>query len=342
MARISVIIPNYNRAGLIGETLENMFRQSLAPHEVIVVDDGSTDDSVNIIRSFGDRVKLIEQSNQGPGAARNRGMQASCGDFIQFMDSDDLASLNKLELQLAAVEKSRADFAYCPWVRTKILGKKLKFAGPIMQVTAIPGWKSMLEWKMGGWCLVLQNCLFRRAILEKAGTFRTDLMPSEDSEYFTRILLADAQPVFTGGCVVFYREHDFCQISTSGTNAQHRALDFTRHLEIVGDETRSRLGMFHSSTRLEIALIVYRHNRYCRKRGWPSVNLSSPLCQLANSISIFRLASADYADRVCSRLSKIPSNTPNNPGLPLGVPNDYHKGLAENLDYEVVDEMDGK
>ena len=71
MNRISVIIPNFNRAGVIVATIENMLAQTLPPNEVIVVDDGSTDDSVEVIRSFGNRVTLIEQKNQGPGAARS-------------------------------------------------------------------------------------------------------------------------------------------------------------------------------------------------------------------------------------------------------------------------------
>jgi glycosyltransferase involved in cell wall biosynthesis len=67
---ISVIIPNYNRATLIGETLNNMLRQTRRPDEIIVVDDGSTDESVSVIRGFGNRVTLLRQPNSGPGVAR--------------------------------------------------------------------------------------------------------------------------------------------------------------------------------------------------------------------------------------------------------------------------------
>src|SRR5665213_1480001 len=342
MSRISIVIPNYNRASLVGETIENMLRQSLPPHEVIVVDDGSTDDSAKVIRSFGHRVKLIEQSNQGPGAARNRGMESSSGDFIQFMDSDDLASLNKLEIQFAAVEESGADFAYCPWVRTEFSGKKLKFAGSIMQGSAIPDWKSMLEWQMGSWCLVFQNCLFRRAILEKAGKFRTDLMPSEDSEYLVRILLAGAHPVFTGKCLVFYRTHAGNQITASGTNTRNRALDWTRYLEIVGAETKSRLGMFHLSTQWEIALNVHRHIRYCRKRGWPEPAADSPFCHLTSSTSKFRLRWADLSDRLSRKLLRLAGETPNNRGLMLRHFNHHDCQLAREAGFDVINVSDRK
>jgi len=335
MPRVSIVIPNYNRASLVGETIENMLRQSLPPAEVIVVDDGSTDDSVKVIRSFGDRVRLIEQSNQGPGAARNRGLAAARGDFIQFMDSDDLASLNKLEVQFAAIEESGADFAYCPWVRTEFFGKKLEFAGLVMQGRAIPDWKSMLEWQMGSWCLVFQNCLFRRTILEKAGKFRTDLMPSEDSEYLVRILLADARPVFTSKCLVFYRAHTGNQITASGTSADRRAADWTRYIEIVGAETKGRLGTFHPSTQMEIALNVYRHIRHCRKHGWSEPSADSPFCRLAFSMPKYRLLWADFFDRLSRKLRRLTSHTPNSGGLMLRHINTHDCQLAEVAGFEV-------
>ena len=72
MSRISVIIPNYNRESLLGQTITNLLKQSLPPAEIIVVDDGSTDGSIDVIRSFGTSVKLLQQSNQGPGRAQRR------------------------------------------------------------------------------------------------------------------------------------------------------------------------------------------------------------------------------------------------------------------------------
>ncbi len=88
MSAVSVIIPNYNRAAIIGETIENMLSQTLTPHEIIIVDDGSNDNSLEVLKKFGNKIQLITQSNKGPGAARNAGLAVATGTYIQFMDSD--------------------------------------------------------------------------------------------------------------------------------------------------------------------------------------------------------------------------------------------------------------
>jgi GT2 family glycosyltransferase len=90
MTRFSVIIPTFNRKAYLLECLETVFGQSYAPHEVIVIDDGSTDGTVEALSAFGGRVQVMQQANAGPGAARNRGAQAATGDYLAFLDSDDL------------------------------------------------------------------------------------------------------------------------------------------------------------------------------------------------------------------------------------------------------------
>jgi glycosyltransferase involved in cell wall biosynthesis len=337
MSRVSVVIPNYNREHLIGQTLENMLNQSVPPYEVIVVDDGSTDDSREVIRSFGDRIHLIEQSNQGPGAARNRGLAASSGDYIQFMDSDDLASLNKLEVQLAALHHSHADFAYCSWVRSKIEEDDICFLGPVMQGGPLPSWKPMLEWQLGSWCLVFQNCLFRREALERAGQYRTDLMPTEDSEYLVRILAKQAIPVYTGNCTVFYRidGKGQNQITSSGTQNQQRAKDRGRYLEIVGEQMSEYLSRFHRSTRREIALDIYRHNRYCQQMNWLGVDSTSPFSRLLESMPPNYMRLYDWWERFNRKLSLLSATTPQSKGLVLRPIGNYEKQLAQQAGLNV-------
>jgi glycosyltransferase involved in cell wall biosynthesis len=90
MPKFSVVIPVYNRASLIGQTLESVFSQTYTDYEVIVVDDGSTDGTWHALQGYGDRIRAIRQTNAGPGAARNLGIAQAQGEYVAFLDSDDL------------------------------------------------------------------------------------------------------------------------------------------------------------------------------------------------------------------------------------------------------------
>ena len=90
MTEIGVVIPTYNRAGLIGETLDAVFAQTLPPDEVIVVDDGSTDDTQSVLASYLSRVRPLRITNSGELAARNAGLRAAQSRLVAFCDSDDL------------------------------------------------------------------------------------------------------------------------------------------------------------------------------------------------------------------------------------------------------------
>jgi glycosyltransferase involved in cell wall biosynthesis len=101
-ATISVVIPCYNGAKYLRETLESALAQTHPPLEVLVVDDGSTDDSAAIAESFGPPVRVIRQPNQGESVARNRGIDEARGEWVAFLDADDLWLREKLEKQVAA------------------------------------------------------------------------------------------------------------------------------------------------------------------------------------------------------------------------------------------------
>lgn len=90
MPLFSTIIPSYNRASLIAATLETVFAQDDQDNEIIVVDDGSTDATLSVLAKYKDRIKLLQQRNAGPGAARNLGVANATGDYVAFLDSDDL------------------------------------------------------------------------------------------------------------------------------------------------------------------------------------------------------------------------------------------------------------
>jgi len=330
---LSVIIPVYNRAAMVGETIQNMLNQSLKPLEIIVVDDGSTDDSASVAESFGGIVRVIRQANQGPGAARNAGLKAAKGEFIQFMDSDDLASLNKFELQVEALQRSGADFAYCPWMRCRIYWRFIWFDKKLLQSLAVPPSRSMLEWFASGWSLVFQNCLFRRSILDKAGAYRTDLICCEDSEYFIRILLAGAEPVFTPSCMIFYREHELHKLTSSDAGSDRRALDWTKFLTIAGDLLRSRLKQFRPLTRLAIAAHVKAHLDYCRKHGFPLLPNDNPYTKLVSSAPAALVQAYTLTIRMRRKLLQTPHQ---HKAFHAKKPDQTYESLVRAMGYQLV------
>jgi glycosyltransferase involved in cell wall biosynthesis len=118
MPLVSVVIPTYNQPGFLREALGSVFAQTFTDYEVIVVNDGSTDDTAQQLEHYGNRIHLITQVNQGIGLARNKGMDAASGRYVAFLDHDDLWHPAKLETQVAFMREhpecvgSCAPFAY--------------------------------------------------------------------------------------------------------------------------------------------------------------------------------------------------------------------------------------
>src|SRR5271156_2034659 len=97
---VSVIIPTYNYGRFVTEAVDSVLAQSYTDHEVIVVDDGSVDDTPERMQPYAERVRYLRQPNQGPSAARNNGIEAARGEYVAFLDADDLWHPRKLEAQL--------------------------------------------------------------------------------------------------------------------------------------------------------------------------------------------------------------------------------------------------
>lgn len=116
---ISIIIPCYNQAEFLGSTLANIQNQTYSDFECIVVDDGSTDESALIVKEFADkdsRFRLVQKANGGSASARNAALRVAKGDYIQFLDSDDIIETDKLERQLSFMLQHQADVSFTDWM----------------------------------------------------------------------------------------------------------------------------------------------------------------------------------------------------------------------------------
>nr|VFJ58853.1 MAG: Glycosyltransferase involved in cell wall bisynthesis [Candidatus Kentron sp. FW]VFJ58913.1 MAG: Glycosyltransferase involved in cell wall bisynthesis [Candidatus Kentron sp. FW] len=181
---VSVIIPCYNHARFVAEAIESALGQTHSPVEVIVVDDGSTDDSARVISTFADRVLFLQQENLGPSVARNTGFRASKGEFIAFLDADDLYEGNFIARLLAVFEQDLECIAvYCQKYPVGEDGQRL----PTQNRFVIPPTEDL-------YAVLLQRNIFsthcilaRRVCYEEAGLFDPRFRYGEDWEMWLRI-----------------------------------------------------------------------------------------------------------------------------------------------------------
>ncbi|MBK4732785.1 glycosyltransferase [Oxynema sp. CENA135] len=184
MALISVIIPAYNAENTIQETLKSVFKQTFTDFEVIVIDDGSQDATVELISNINDpRFRFFSYSNSGQGASRNRGLSHANGEYIAFLDADDLWTYDKLEAQLAALQAHpEAGVAYswsdCIDENSEFLrrGGHLTVNGNVYTNLLLV---NFLE---NG-----SNPLIRRSAIDEVGDFDESLPPAEDWDLYLRL-----------------------------------------------------------------------------------------------------------------------------------------------------------
>jgi len=200
MATTSVIIAAYNYGRFLGECLESALGQTRAPLEVIVVDDGSTDDTPQVVAVFGDRVRYLRQRNAGPAAARNRGIEAARGDYLAFLDADDTWPPDSLERRAAALDRHPevglvfADarvFDASGTVEPSLLATKRHYARLRRRPLGDDAW--VLEGDVFGALIqdrfiTVPTAIVRRSELERVGRFDESLRAQEDWDLWVRMV----------------------------------------------------------------------------------------------------------------------------------------------------------
>lgn len=212
---VSILIPCYNAAPWLAQTLESALAQTWTPTEIIVVDDGSTDASVAIAQSFAPQgVTVIAQPNRGASATRNTAFQASRGEFIQFLDADDLLSPNKIADQVQLLQESPPDcMALCSTMHffdgEDIAGGIFHDGLPFFADSDDPvAWLTRLLGGDGEGAMVHPGAwLMPRAIAEQIGPWNEALTVDDDGEYFARAILSSVGIRRSSTAVSYYRKH---------------------------------------------------------------------------------------------------------------------------------------
>ena len=254
---VSILIPAYNAGEWLSDTIKSALAQTWERKEIVIVDDGSKDQTLAIARQFeSEQVRVFTQKNQGAAATRNQAFAYSKGDYIQWLDADDLLSPDKIarQLEVAAGSGNRRLLISCGWGQFFYRPSQTQFV-------PTPLWNdlSRAEWLTRKMSLNLHmqtgTWLVSRELTQAAGPWNTKLLGDDDGEYFCRVLLQSEGVRFVPEARVYYR--------ASGANS----------LSYIGRSDSKRKAQWHSmklhmdyllsledSPRTRAACVQYIHN----------------------------------------------------------------------------------
>ena len=204
MTSVSVIIPTYNYSRFIGEAIDSALAQTRAPLEVIVVDDGSTDGTAEVLAAYGDRIRVLRQKNSGVAMARNAGIAAARGEYLAFLDSDDAWYPRKLERQMPRFDAEPSlGLVHCGAETIDSEGRTLK-----MSVDGMEGQVAEAMLRLDREVIMPQgsSIVVPKRVAEEIGGFDARLPPSEDWDFCYRVAARYAVG-YVAEVLVRYRLH---------------------------------------------------------------------------------------------------------------------------------------
>jgi glycosyltransferase involved in cell wall biosynthesis len=194
---ISVVIPTRNRAHYLGEAIESVLTQSYRHLDIIVVDDGSTDHTTDIVAGFGDRVRFLQQDNRGTGAARNAGISQAAGEFLAFLDDDDIWNEEKLVRQMRVFEAAPGTDA--------VYGHMEQFVSPELNDEHRARFRHLAGQVIPS--PISPAMLIRRASFDRVGLFDESLPIGLEMDWYARLCEAGLKTVMLDAVVYRRRLH---------------------------------------------------------------------------------------------------------------------------------------
>ena len=247
-AKVSILIPCYNAAPWLAATLDSALAQTWSNKEIILVDDGSTDGSLDLARAYqAEGVRVVAQANAGASAARNHALRLARGDFIQFLDADDLISPGKIAAQLTLLgERPAGTVSTCTWGRFTDDPAAARFVDEAVFRDFTPVDFLVLAGETGA-MMHPSAWLVPRAVAETAGPWDESLSLNDDGEYFARVALASTGIAFCADPAArsYYRSGLTGSLSRQRSlrarQSQFRSLELiTAHLRAAEDSSRVR------------------------------------------------------------------------------------------------------
>jgi len=257
MPLVSILIPAHNAEDWIADTIQSAMAQTWKRTEIIVVDDGSSDQTLKIARQFeSESVRVVWQENQGAAVARNKALSLSQGDYIQWLDADDLLSSDKIARQMEALNAgdSRQTLLSCSFGQFIYRPYRARFTSTVLWCDLTPA--EFLRRKLAK-RVFMQTAvwLVSRKLTGAAGPWDTTMVYDDDGEYFCRVLLASDSVRFVQDARVYYRSVGTKRLSYLGrSNKKLEALWRSMQLHI------SYLRRLEESEQVRAACLRYLQN----------------------------------------------------------------------------------
>ena len=245
---VSILIPAYNAQNYLEDTLRTAVAQTWPRKEIIIVDDGSTDQTPAIARQFeSPKVRLVTQKNAGAAAARNKAFSLSQGDFIQWLDADDLLAPDKIAKQVEQLDNcpSRKTVLCSAWAKFIYRWNHAKFVPTSLWLDLTPG-EWMIRQMEDNVYMQTATWLVSRELTEAAGPWDTRLLGDDDGEYFCRVLMASDGTRFVPESKVYYRAAGPGSLSYVGFSDRKREAQWIsmklhiRYVRLLDDSGRAR------------------------------------------------------------------------------------------------------
>lgn len=258
---VSVVIPCYNRRKFTSEAIESAIDQKDVEVEIIVVDDGSTDDTCEFLQKHYPKVRLFQELHNGAGAARNRGLNAANGRYVKFLDSDDLLAPESLRKQVNFLNQNGADICYGDWEFFGNLDSPEVGNNPL-RIMGQPD--DIIVALLGSWWGPPSMYLIRSEFLHNQHvSWDESLQRNQDMDFILNIAINDARFSYMPGIVTEKRVHDQGMIMNSGPDI------YGLHCEIIADKVFAYLLKHNKITeaRKQAVADLYWHASRLLRRG---------------------------------------------------------------------------
>lgn len=214
---VSIIIPVYNSEKHLAETIQSALGQTWPNKEIIVINDGSTDNSLSVAKTFvAANIKVFSQKNRGASSARNKGLQQSTGDFIQFLDADDLLMPNKIEIQIKQLTNNPGKLSICPVIHFNSFDTDVSSLTPTdRELTLYKDHDDPFEFLINLYdikndqaaIVPIHSWLTPRTLLNSSVKWDENLTVNDDGEFFCRIVLSSTGIIAAKDTFCYYRKY---------------------------------------------------------------------------------------------------------------------------------------